>query len=47
MASEENKEKEYDLLKQRLKSLNVAITPIGEFDKKFLHYKENWKSLTK
>lgn len=47
MASEENKEKEHENLKQKLKSLNVEITSKEEFDKKFLYYKENWRSLTK
>lgn len=47
MTSESNKEKEYENLKQRLKSLNVNITSKEEFKKKFLEYKENWRSLVK
>jgi len=47
MTSESNKEKEYENLKQKLKSLNVNITSKEEFNKKFLEYKENWRSLTK
>jgi predicted adenylyl cyclase CyaB len=46
MASEEDKEKEYENLKQKLESLNIHLTPKEEFDKKFLYYKENWKTLT-
>jgi len=47
MASAANKEKEYENLKQKLESLNIEITPKEEFDKKFLYYKKNWKSLIK
>ena len=47
MTSKENKQKEYENLKQKLKSLNINITTKEEFDKKFSYYKENWKSLTK
>jgi len=46
MTSEENKEKDYESLKEKLKSLGVNITSREEFDKKFAYYKENWKSLT-
>jgi predicted adenylyl cyclase CyaB len=45
MCSEENKEKELELLKQKLKELNVELTPKQEFDEKFKYYKENWKTL--
>ena len=45
MCSEETKEKEFELLKQKLKSLNVEITPREKFNKKFEYYKDNWKSL--
>lgn len=47
MAADENKEREYEKLKQKLLSLNIKITPKDEFDKKFIDYKENWKSLIK
>ena len=47
MTSEANKEREYEHLKQRLKSLKVEITPKEEFDRKYIEYKENWKHLTK
>lgn len=45
MCSEDMKEKEFELLKQKLESLNIKITSKEEFNKKFQHYKENWKSL--
>ena len=45
MSSGKNKEKELEGLRQKLKSLNVEITPKEEFDRKFLNYKKNWKSL--
>jgi len=45
MASEINKEKEYENLKHKLQSLNIEITSKEEFDKKYIDYKKNWKSL--
>jgi len=45
MTSEEDKKREYETLEQKLKSLNVEITPKEEFDRRFLYYKENWRSL--
>lgn len=45
MCSEDTKKQEFEKLKQKLKSLDVEITPKEEFNKKFLYYKENWKSL--
>lgn len=45
MCTEDTKIQEFENLKQKLKSLNVEITPKEEFNKKFLYYKENWKSL--
>lgn len=45
MSSVINKEKNYENLKQKLKSLNIEITPKEEFNKKFLYYKNNWKYL--
>lgn len=47
MASEADKEKEYDNLKKKLESLDIKITPKEEFNKKFADYKENWKTLVK
>lgn len=45
MCSDENKEKEYNYLKNKLKSLNVDITSKKEFNERFENYKQNWKSL--
>lgn len=45
MSDEENKEKVYEFLKQKLKELNINLTPKEEFDKKYQYYKENWKKL--
>jgi len=45
MCTEDTKIQEFENLKQKLKSLDVEITPKEEFNKKFLYYKENWKSL--
>ncbi|MEX0931161.1 MAG: CYTH domain-containing protein [Candidatus Paceibacterota bacterium] len=45
MCTEDTKVKEFENLKQKLISLNVDITPKEEFNKKFLYYKENWRSL--
>ncbi|OGF36642.1 hypothetical protein A2482_00275 [Candidatus Falkowbacteria bacterium RIFOXYC2_FULL_48_21] len=47
MCSEADKEKEYAALEQKLRSLNVDVTPREEFDRKFLDYKANWRQLTK
>ena len=35
------------LLGKRLAELGVEKTPIGEFDKRYEHYRKNWKRLTK
>ncbi|MFT4312055.1 MAG: hypothetical protein ACMXYF_02400 [Candidatus Woesearchaeota archaeon] len=45
MCTEETKEQEFAKLKEKLLSLDVAITPKEEFAKKYQYYKENWKSL--
>ena len=45
MCSEDEKEHEFEKLKNKLKSLDVEITSKEDFNKKFLYYKENWKSL--
>ena len=45
ICSENKKESELEKLKQKLKSLGVEITPKEEFNKKFLYYKKNWRSL--
>ena len=45
ICSEKTKELEFERLKQKLKSLGIEITPKEEFNKKFLYYKKNWRSL--
>lgn len=45
ICSEETKQQELESLRQKLKSLDVKITPKEEFNKKFQYYKENWKFL--
>ena len=45
MCSERAKKREFVFLKQKLKSLNIDITPKEEFDKKSKYYMKNWKSL--
>jgi len=46
-SSEENKGIILKKLKERLDSLNIKLTPREEFEKKFEHYKNNWKELIK
>ncbi|MFZ5364980.1 MAG: CYTH domain-containing protein [Patescibacteria group bacterium] len=46
MASKDDQEKIHEDLKRKLASLNVALTPKEEFDKKFEEYKKNWPSLS-
>ena len=35
------------LLNKRLMELGVKKTPVEEFDRKYAHYRKNWKKLTK
>jgi predicted adenylyl cyclase CyaB len=46
MSNEQEKEQVYEFLKNKLKELNINLTPKQDFDKKFNYYKENWKELT-
>ena len=46
MSNEQEKEEVYNFLKNKLKELNIELTPKEEFDKKFQHYKKNWRELT-
>ena len=46
MSDEENKQEVYEFLKNKLKELNIGLTPKEDFDKKFKYYKENWRKLT-
>lgn len=45
MADEKEKEKTLALLKERMKTLGIPLTPKKEFDRKFQYYKENWRKL--
>lgn len=47
MASEENKESILIELKEKLKGLNIELTPKDEFEKAYNNYKENWGDLIK
>lgn len=47
MTLDDDKESALRLLNERMKLLNIAVTPKEEFDKKFKDYKDNWKTLTK
>jgi len=42
----EEKEKNLELLKQKLAELNIPLTPRKEFDDAYEHYKNNWRELT-
>jgi predicted adenylyl cyclase CyaB len=46
MSSKEEKEKVIQYLKEKLKSLNINVTPKEVFQKKFQNYKKNWRELT-
>lgn len=45
MADEENKDSVLAELKQKFESLGISLTPKEDFNKKYDHYKENWKDL--
>lgn len=40
------KESVLEMLRQKFREMGIEITPREEFERKFRHYKENWKSLT-
>ncbi len=46
ISTEEEKEKILSELKQKLKELNIELTSKEEFNDKFEHYKNNWRTLT-
>jgi predicted adenylyl cyclase CyaB len=46
MSNEENKETDLAILKEKLISLNIELTPKEKFKEKFEDYKINWRSLT-
>lgn len=45
MSSEEEKGKTLKLLKEKLGTLNIPLTPREKFDQKFKYYKQNWQKL--
>lgn len=46
MSTEEQKHETLELLRQKLASLNIELTPKEDFNKKYEFYKQNWKELT-
>lgn len=46
ICSDEKKDTVLEKLKERLSSLNIELTPRETFERKFQHYKENWRTLT-
>ena len=45
ISSEDEKEKILEMLKNKLKIIGVKLTPREEFDRKYKHYKKNWRKL--
>lgn len=45
MCSKNNKKRVLQLLKQKLKELNVVLNPRKEFEKNFKYYEKNWEQL--
>lgn len=45
LTNNENKEEALEELKQKLKELNISLTPKQEFEDKFKHYEQNWREL--
>jgi predicted adenylyl cyclase CyaB len=46
ITSPEEKERVLTELQEKLQELDIKLSPKEEFDKKFSHYKENWRELT-
>jgi len=46
-ASEEDKEKVLEELKEKLNELNIPLTQREEFEERYNYYKENWRRLIK
>lgn len=44
--TEKEKDKTLALLKERMRTLKIPLTPREEFEKKYEHYKKNWRKLT-
>lgn len=47
MSSEENKEKNLELLKEKFKELKIEITSKEKFKNEYENYAKNWRELTK
>lgn len=47
IGTEENKEEILNELKDKLKELNISLTPKDEFNERYNYYRENWRRLTK
>lgn len=47
MSNEQDKEKTLEELKQKLKELNIPLTPKEIFNEKYNYYKKNWQELIK
>ncbi len=45
LGSEEDKETILEELKEKLKELNIPLTPKEEFEERYNYYKENWRRL--
>lgn len=45
ISSGDEKEKILEMLKNKLKIIGVKLTPREEFDRKYKHYKKNWRKL--
>jgi predicted adenylyl cyclase CyaB len=47
MSTEEKKEEVFVILKNKLESLDIIISPKEKFKERFEYYKKNWRELTK
>ncbi|MEK6812588.1 MAG: CYTH domain-containing protein [Nanoarchaeota archaeon] len=45
MVSSDEKESTHQYLKEQLQSLEISLTPREEFEQRFQHYKDHWKTL--
>jgi len=47
MSTEEKKEQDLAMLKEKLQQLHIPLASKEEFNEKFKHYEQNWEALTK
>ena len=47
LTNDNDKEKALSKIKEKLGSLNIAVTPREEFEKQFKYYEQNWRELIK